>query len=84
MPTTVVVALEGLCAGQNHAHLSVTENGGPVRQFTFEAEDLMIALNPITLDQAHDALSVILRYHFKGRTKLQIRNELQAGIELVI
>jgi len=81
MTTTVGITLDGVCAGQNHAHISVAVNGGAARQLTVEADDLMA---PVTLEEGKEALMTILRYHFRGRTKLQIKNELEAGIALVI
>lgn len=82
MTTTVSITLDGVCAGQNHAHLSVSIDGGNARQFTIEADEVLGGLD---WTNARELLLTVLKLHFRGRTKLQIRNELQAGpINLVI
>lgn len=82
MTTSVAVTLESVCAGQGHAHLSVSVDGGAARPVTVEVDEVLGGLD---WTDAKAALVMILRLHFRGRTKAQARAEFQAGpINLVI
>lgn len=82
MTTTVDITLDGICAGQNHAHITAAVQGGGSQSFTYDADELV---QPLSAEERRTGLLYVLRYHFRGKTKLQIRNELQAGpINMVI
>lgn len=81
MTTAVGITLTGICAGQNHIHLSVAVNGGQARAVTYEVDELA---EPLSQDEGHRIVRDLLRLHFRGRTKAQAKTELQAGFTLVI
>lgn len=82
MTTSVAITLTGVCSGANHAHLSVSVQGGAAKQFTVEIDEVLGGLD---WTDAQQHLLTILKLHFRGRTKAQANAEMQAGpLNLVI
>jgi hypothetical protein len=54
---------------------------GNARTLNYYADEIAAAL---TGDRIEDAALVLLKLHFRGMTRVQIRNALQAGVTLVI
>ena len=82
MTTSITVTLDGVCAGANHAHLSVSVQGGASKQVTVEIDEVLGGLD---WSDAREQLLTVLRLHFRGRTKAQANAEMQAGpLSLVI
>lgn len=82
MTTSVTVTLDGVCTGGDHAHLSVSVQGGAAKQFTILVDDVLGGLD---WTDAREQLTTILKLHFRGRTKAQASAEMLAGpLELVI
>lgn len=81
MTTSVSITLDGVCAGQNHAHLSVSVQGGAAKQFTIEIDEVLGGLD---WADARAHLVTILKLHFRGRTKAQANAEMQSPLNLVI
>lgn len=79
--TTFTISLGGVCAGGGHATINVQRDGGAVRAFTFEADEI---LTPNTADDLRAAILAIVRWREEGKTKLQMRNDLQIGFDVVI
>lgn len=81
MTTSVSITLTGVCAGQNHAHLSVSVQGGAAKPFTVEIDEVLGGLD---WTDARQHLLTILKLHFRGRTKAQANAEMQSPLNLVI
>ena len=81
MSTTIIVGLDGACSGGGHAQISASVEGGATAHFVYGTDELLAS---ITAEEVQDALRVLLRWHFRGKTRAQAGTELQAGITLVI
>lgn len=81
MSTSIVVSLDSVCAGGSHLALGIAVDGAAARHFTFDADDVR---SPIAADDLQDAIRVILRAHFKGKTRAQARTELQSGFTVIV
>lgn len=77
---TATITLQSICAGGGHVTLGVQVNGGQVRQFHFDSDEIR---EQIGVERLRDALLVLVRLHCMGMTRAQVRNELQAGIDVV-
>lgn len=78
---TVTIRSESFCAGGGHATLSLAVNGSPRGQWTLLAEDV---LDDITDEEVEAFLKLLIRAHKVGRTKAQVRADLQAGITVTV
>lgn len=77
----ILVHQEYACAGGEHVAITVQKDGGAIRTFLYTATDL---LDQLTDEQLETAALVVLRMHCQGMTRLQARNELQAGFTVTI
>lgn len=81
MATTVTISLVNACAGGGHLTVNASVAGGAARQYAYTADELLDDLPEAVI---RDTVLGLMRLHFKGRTKQQIRTELTAGVTLVI
>ena len=79
--TTFTISLGSVCAGGNHATVNVARDGGTVRSFVYTADELLELNDPNDLQRA---VLTIIRWREEGKTKLQMRNDLQTGFNVVI
>jgi hypothetical protein len=77
----VVFGLDHICGGGEHVKVTVVKDGGASRSYSFTSTDL---LDPLTEDQLMGAALVLLRFRMQGKTRLQARNDLQAGFTVTI
>lgn len=78
---TVVITLNSVCGGGGHANISVTVNGVDKGDFVVWADDI---LSDITDDEIETFLKLVVRAHKIGKTKAQVRSNLQAGLTVAI
>ena len=81
--TNVTLSLSSACAGGDHITLSVAIPGvwsGSSGVLDME-NDL---LSPLTQDDIQAAIKVLLRVHAIGKSRAQLRSDLQAGIAMAI
>lgn len=78
---SVAVTFGAICPANNHLRLSASLDGSPARQFALLADDLLEAWTP---ESAEAAVISLLKLHFKGRTRAQIRAEIINGLSLTV
>lgn len=76
---TATITLQSVCDGGGHVTLAVQVNGGQVRQFPYDSDELR---EQIGVDRIREAVLVLVRLHCMGMTRQQARNALQAGINI--
>lgn len=76
MATTLVFSLINTCAGGQHATIGVSVNGGAVKPYMVEVDDLR---GPVSEDQRETVIQVISKLSVAGLTRVQARNKFQAG-----
>lgn len=76
---TITYTFVSRCAGGGHTTFDVSVNGGANRRIVYTTEDLRAPLSDLTPDQVADALLIVGKAHFAGKTRAQIVTELQAG-----
>lgn len=80
---TFLLASAGeICAGGGHAHITITVDGGAAQRFMFEPDDIRSALSDP--DERKALLRAILKLHFAGATRAQVRAALLAGVTVTI
>lgn len=72
------------CAGGGHIHLDVSFNGGAAKRMFFTVDELRSPLSALTVEEREAVALLILKLHFNGMTRVQMRNELQAGVTVTI
>ena len=78
---TLTITLQGACAGGGHLDLGVSLNAGQVRTIHLTADEIKHALDDGGRDQL---VAGLLRLYAVGKTRAQIRDGLQAGLEVAI
>lgn len=78
---TVAVSFSSACAGGGHLLLGVAVNGGAGQTIEYTVDEIQQA-EPA--DLIHDFVLAVLRLHFGGMTRAQIRSALQAGFTVTI
>lgn len=81
---TISYALDRVCAGGGHAHVSVSLNGGLSQHFAYTMDELRAPLSALTQDERELAALVIAKLHLAGMSKQQARNAIQAGFTVTI
>ena len=82
--TTIVIQLVDTCAGGGHFHLDATLDGGATKHFGVDIDEVDEFRNGLTAEDYDTALGVILKMYSKGKTRLQVRNALLAGLSVQI
>lgn len=77
--TTLVVTLTDICSGGNHLTFGVTG----AKEMTLPGV-LGEMLEPITDEEAHAFVKIICKMAKGGRTLVQARNLLQAGVTITV
>lgn len=78
---TVVITLESVCAGGGHANISVSVNGVNKGTFPVLADDV---LSPLPDADVPTVLAALVKLRMIGRTKAQVRSDLQAGLTVTV
>jgi hypothetical protein len=77
----IIFGLDHICGGGEHVSITANKDGGGSKTFHYTSNDM---LDPLTDEQFHEAALVVLRLRMQGKTKLQARNDLQAGFTVTI
>lgn len=73
-----VFTLNSICGGGEHVRVTVARDGGASADFDVSGTEIM-------RDMPNDeAVAAILRMRMRGKTRLQARNDLQAGFTVTI
>jgi hypothetical protein len=75
---TINYQLVGVCTGGGHAAVDVTLNGGATRRVVYTSDEIRAPLNQLTADEREALALLILKVHFAGMTRVQMRNALEA------
>ena len=78
---TVRLTLESVCAGGGHAQIRAAVNGIDKGVFPVLADDI---LAPLPDEDVSIVLAALIKLRMIGRTKVQVRNELQAGLTVTV
>lgn len=78
---TATITLQGLCAGQGHARITVTVGARQV-QFEFDTDELR-PVDEEPIEALREFARLATRFHCRGMTRNQTRNALQGGIDVV-
>lgn len=78
MPT-VTYSNPSICAGGDHLSVDVALNGSAILSPRYDVDRVRTPLAELT-DNERDTLALlILKLHFAGKTRAQIKTEFQAG-----
>jgi hypothetical protein len=78
---TILLKLEHVCAGGGHATISVALNGTPKGEWELWADDV---LADVTDEEIEALMKLLIRAHKVGRTKAEVRTDLQAGLTITV
>jgi len=78
---TVLLTLESVCAGGGHAQINVKVNGNDKGTFAVWADDV---LSQLPDEDIPLVLAALIKLRTIGRTKAQVRNDLQAGLTVTV
>lgn len=78
---TVLLTLESVCAGGGHAQINVKVNGNDKGAFPVFADDVLTQLPD---EDVPIILAALIKLRMIGRTKAQVRNDLQAGLTVTV
>lgn len=79
--STLTITLDHVCPGGNHFTLGAVVNGQAKHIVQTTRDDL---IEPLTEDELEAAIKVLIRLRAIGKTKLQVRNNLQTGLAVTI
>lgn len=79
---TISITLDHACTplpGNQASHflLGISIDGNPVRLFDFHADEMMAQVEQ---EEVRTLLRLLLRAHARGKTRVQMRQDLNAGI----
>ena len=77
----ILYALDHVCDGGGHVRLTARVNGGAARVLNYNADDIR---SNLTADEAEAAHLAVLKVHFGGMTRAQVRAALLAGVTITI
>ena len=78
---TVLLTIESVCAGGGHANINVKVNGNDKGTFGLYADDV---LAPLPDAEVQSVLAALIKLRMIGRTKAQVRSDLQAGLTVTV
>ena len=80
---TIAYSNFAFCTAGDHnsGHLSadISLNGGASQRMTFDVPDLIAPLSNLSDHERQRYIMETLRIHMAGRTRTQVRNEVNAG-----
>lgn len=76
---TIEIALVSICAGGGHVQVTASLNGGAARPIAVDADQIRAPLNTLTAEQQQSLLTGILQIHMMGKTRAQMRTEMESG-----
>jgi hypothetical protein len=79
---TITYSNFAFCTAGDHnsGHLSIDVTLNSVtRRVTYEVADLISPLGNLSAEDRERLAMLILKVHFAGRTRVQVRNEINAG-----
>jgi hypothetical protein len=72
------------CAGGGHVEIDGSFNAGPPKRFVYTTDELRQPLNALTPDEMAQFSLTLLKIHFAGRTRAEMKTELQAGVTVTV
>ena len=79
--TTVHIRATASCSGGEHVTIVADLDGGPPQQTIFSVSDMMKTL---TAEDVAATVLPLIQLHARGLTRAQLRNDLLAGLTVVI
>lgn len=79
--TTVHIRATASCSGGEHVTIVADLDGGPPQQTMFSVGDMM---QPLTAEDVAATVLPLIRLHARGLTRAQLRNDLLAGLTVVV
>ena len=76
---TLQIDLVSICAGGAHVQVTAAVNGGAARPIAIDADQIRAPLNTLTAEQQSALLTGILQIHMMGKTRAQMRTEMESG-----
>lgn len=73
-----------VCAGGGHVTLDVTLNGGATKRVVYTTDEVRAPLNQLSAEDREALALNILKVHFAGVSRTQMRTDLQAGVTVTI
>lgn len=80
----IAYSFGGVCAGGGHVTINVSVNGGEAKPFVYTTDELREPLNALSGEDRERLALLILKVHFAGMTRAQMRSEIQAGVTVTI
>lgn len=72
------------CAGGGHTTIAVSFNGGAARNVVYSTDELRQPLSALTQDERETLALLVLKLHFTGMTRAQMKTALQAGVTVTL
>lgn len=79
--TTIAIRATASCAGGEHVTVQASLDGGPPRQVVYGVAEMM---EPLTEVDIATTVLPLIRLHARGLTRAQLRNDLLAGLSIVV
>lgn len=79
--TTIHIRATASCSGGEHVTVVADLDGGPQQQVIFSVEQMMAVL---TAEDVASTVLPLIRLHARGLTRTQLRNDLLAGLTVVV
>lgn len=79
--SNLAITLDHVCDGGNHMRFALVLDGQAKRSVQVMREEV---LQPLREEEIIAALKVLIRLHARGKTPLQARNNLVAGITVTV
>lgn len=83
---TLNYAFVSVCEGGGHAALDISLNGGNTRRVVYTVDELREPLGSLTIEERENLALLILKVHFAGKTRQEMRDELirPGGVLVVV
>jgi hypothetical protein len=81
---TIFYQFDAQCAGGGHTDVMISINSGPLQERQFMTDEIRAPLSQLTEEERDNLLLSIAKVHFAGKTRAQVRAELEAGFTVTI
>lgn len=78
---TLTLTATRICSGGNHVTIRVDVNAVEQATQTFLIDELVDAVQAVDVEAA---IVTLIRLHKIGRTNAQVRNDLLAGLDIIV
>jgi hypothetical protein len=72
------------CVGGGHTTIAVSFNGGATQSIVYGTDELRAPLGALSQEDREALALNILKVHFTGMTRAQMRSALQAGVTVTL